>query len=347
MTQIRGLIFLLTFVKLNSATTYSCNSNSSCGCSTSAATLSRIVGGETAASQTWGWAVSLRLGNALCGGSIIAASWIVTAAHCVSGVTASQVTVYAGSNLLLTASQTRSVSTIIADSSYSSSTYVNDIALLQLSFPLDMTDPRISAICIPLVSASTLSVGEWPSAGTTVVAVGWGRLSEGGSISSTLQQVTLQTVDRQSPTCTPLMNNWLYQFCAAAHCKGKCPALCLINLECGVFHFAMLDTCQGDSGGPLMAFTTSNQWVLVGATSNGIGCAEANSAGIYTRIAAYQSWINTNTGSQFTNPISSTLSSSTTEFNSTVTCTATVLHGPGRCFTLTTILLFCNTLKSI
>ncbi|CAF2156252.1 unnamed protein product [Rotaria magnacalcarata] len=320
------LIFLLTVVKLNSATTYSCSSNSSCGCSTSAATLSRIVGGETAAPQSWGWAVSLRLGNALCGGSIIGASWIVTAAHCVSGVTASQVTVYAGSNLLLTGSQTRSVSTIIADSSYSSSTYVNDIALLQLSSPLDMTDPGISVICIPLVSASTLSAGEWPSAGTTVVAVGWGRLSEGGSISSTLQQVTLQTVDRQSSTCIPTMNNWLYQLCAAAQCK---------------------DTCQGDSGGPLMAFTTSNQWVLVGATSNGIGCAEKNYAAIYTRIAAYQSWINTNTGSQFTNPISSTLSSLTTQINSTVTCTATVLHGPGRFFTLTTILLFCNIMKSI
>jgi secreted trypsin-like serine protease len=58
---------------------------------------------------------------------------------------------------------------------------------------------------------------------------------------------------------------------------------------------SFVDTCQGDSGGPLMMFTSNNQWVLVGLTSNGIGCAEAEYSGVYTRVAEYQSWINTNT----------------------------------------------------
>jgi secreted trypsin-like serine protease len=44
-----------------------------------------------------------------------------------------------------------------------------------------------------------------------------------------------------------------------------------------------------------MMFTSSNQWVLIGLTSNGIGCAEAAYSGIYTRVAAYQTWLNTNT----------------------------------------------------
>ncbi len=43
-----------------------------------------------------------------------------------------------------------------------------------------------------------------------------------------------------------------------------------------------------------MMFSSNNQWVLVGATSNGIGCAEAAYSGVYTRVAAYQSWISTN-----------------------------------------------------
>ena len=52
------------------------------------------------------------------------------------------------------------------------------------------------------------------------------------------------------------------------------------------------DTCQGDSGGPLMIFTSSEQWVLVGLTSFGFGCAQPGYAGVYTRIPAYVNWIN-------------------------------------------------------
>ena len=66
-----------------------------------------------------------------------------------------------------------------------------------------------------------------------------------------------------------------------------------------------LDTCQGDSGGPLMMYTTSQQWILVGVTSYGVGCARANYAGVYTRIAAYQSWIATVTGNAYTSATSS------------------------------------------
>jgi secreted trypsin-like serine protease len=51
------------------------------------------------------------------------------------------------------------------------------------------------------------------------------------------------------------------------------------------------DTCQGDSGGPLMMFSPNNQWVLVGLTSYGYGCAQPDSFGVYTRVAAFQDWI--------------------------------------------------------
>ena len=66
-----------------------------------------------------------------------------------------------------------------------------------------------------------------------------------------------------------------------------------------------LDTCQGDSGGPVMMYTISQQWVLVGVTSYGKGCARANYAGVYTRVAAYQSWIATTSSNASTNPRSS------------------------------------------
>ncbi len=39
-------------------------------------------------------------------------------------------------------------------------------------------------------------------------------------------------------------------------------------------------------------FNSNNVREEVGITSNGIGCAEPDSPGVYTRVAAYQSWIN-------------------------------------------------------
>jgi secreted trypsin-like serine protease len=162
------LIVLLLVVELSSSTTYRCNPAATCGCSTNAATLTRIVGGESAGSQTWGWAVSLHIGNSLCGGTIISSSWILTAAHCVWQSSANQITVYAGSNAKLAGNQIRSVSRVYTHSSYSSSTYVNDIALLQLSTALNMSDPSVDIICLPSISAATLAAGEWPPALTTV-----------------------------------------------------------------------------------------------------------------------------------------------------------------------------------
>jgi secreted trypsin-like serine protease len=71
---------------------------------------------------------------------------------------------------------------------------------------------------------------------------------------------------------------------------------------------SFVDACQGDSGGPLMMFTSSKQWVLVGLTSNGMGCAEANYMGIYTRVAAFQNWIRSYTNGSFATPTLLTIS---------------------------------------
>ncbi len=150
-------------------TVYSCDTNATCGCSTNPVSITRIVGGQAAGTATWGWIVSISIANSyLCGGSIISSSWIITAAHCVNGYSASQITIYAGSIIRWTGTQTRVASKVIVHPSYNSKTYVNDIALLQLASPLTMSDPNISSICIPSVSSAILSAGEWPPAGTTV-----------------------------------------------------------------------------------------------------------------------------------------------------------------------------------
>jgi secreted trypsin-like serine protease len=112
----------------------------------------KIVGGETVTKRSWGWLVSLtQYSNKthFCGGSILSSSWILTAAHCVSDQRTSNVMIHAGSNNLKYSRQTRKVEKIFSHPDFDPYTNVNDIALIQLSSPLNMNDPDLAKICLP------------------------------------------------------------------------------------------------------------------------------------------------------------------------------------------------------
>ena len=57
------------------------------------------------------------------------------------------------------------------------------------------------------------------------------------------------------------------------------------------------DACQGDSGGPLVTKTPSDLgYSLIGVTSWGDGCANANKYGVYTEVSYFLDWIAGNYG---------------------------------------------------
>ena len=163
------LIMLLGLVQVHAQTVYQCNTSASCGCSTNPASLTRIVGGEGAGSATWNWAVSILIGgSALCGGSIINESWVLTAAHCVYLRDPSAIRVYAGSLQRFGSTQSREVSDIVVFPGYNSRTFINDIALLKVVPPWRLNDSYVGMICLPNIDNATLAAGEWPVAATPV-----------------------------------------------------------------------------------------------------------------------------------------------------------------------------------
>ncbi|XP_030649802.1 prostasin-like, partial [Chanos chanos] len=230
----------------------------------------KIVGGQDAPAGAWPWQVSLHTsGGHFCGGSLINKDWVLSAAHCFTRVSASQVTVYLG-RLTQEGTNTnevsRTVSQIISHPSYSSSSTDNDIALLRLSSSVTFTD-YVRPVCLAASSSSF-------AAGTETWITGWGTINEDGTSLPSPQ--TLQEVQ------VPVVSN--------TDCNNAYGGI-TNNMICAGLTDGGKDSCQGDSGGP-MVIKQGTQWIQAGVVSFGRGCAQAGFPGVYARVSEYQSWIN-------------------------------------------------------
>lgn len=101
-----------------------------------------------------------------CGGSLIAPSYVLTAAHCVAGAKAKSIAVVVGQAALGSGrGETRTLAAIMIHPAYNNRSLNNDVAVLKLNAPILTVAPAA------VVGANDNSL---ESAGTGLTVVGWG-----------------------------------------------------------------------------------------------------------------------------------------------------------------------------
>ncbi|MET1255168.1 trypsin-like serine protease [Aliikangiella maris] len=230
----------------------------------------KIVGGVESEIGARPYQVQLRKnGGHYCGGALLNADWVVTAAHCLGG---SGYDIRVGVRTLSSnEGQVISIAQTILHPNYNSTTSDNDIALIKLSSsaPSSLT---------PLKLPTSDVMSQVGSPGSIVTVSGWGALREGGSGPDILNEVDVPVVSNTT--------------CNSSSAYGGAVTQ---NMICAGLAEGGKDSCQGDSGGPLVA-SYGGEYYSIGVVSWGQGCARANKYGVYTRTVNFVDWINSKIG---------------------------------------------------
>ncbi|XP_071986671.1 hyaluronan-binding protein 2 [Engystomops pustulosus] len=245
-------------------------------------TRGRIFGGKRTQPGKHPWLASLQLrspaatSNAghVCGGTLIAECWILTAAHCVAQMSQPRLWRVALGKVELqkneTSEQIFDVEKIIIHEKYRQemSSLHNDIALMKLKKfegKCARETRNVKTACLPDREFSP---------GKICDIAGWGMTERGRT--TYLLDTSVQVISEAD--------------CSDAKSYGK---LIDRSMLCAGDPVGGRDSCQGDSGGPL-ACNPDGQTQVAGVVSWGEKCAVKDKPGVYTHVYRFLPWIEQN-----------------------------------------------------
>ncbi|XP_055542961.1 serine protease easter-like [Wyeomyia smithii] len=255
--------------------------------------INRIVGGERTRITDFPWTVRIQHYDRRyeeyafhCGGSLINKKYVLTAAHCVSGIPASW-TISAvrlgewdvlsdpdcvnDDNDCFDPVQDIQVEKVIVHEKLINTRLQvhNDIALLRLAKEARMSQ-TVQPICLPL--SKEFDTRRYD--GINMFVAGWG-------------QTELETNSRYKLVVG-------VKGVSQQHCRRQYLTANIDDRQICAGEESGKDSCKGDSGGPLMDMVVSESSVvyyLSGIVSFGKRCGMKNVPGVYTKVNRFGEWI--------------------------------------------------------
>ncbi|XP_076679581.1 trypsin-1-like [Andrena cerasifolii] len=240
----------------------------------------RITDGVNASPGEFPYQVSLQWGippilgySHICGGSIIAEKFVLTAGHCVQKF--GKLRIVAGKYYLNKNEQFEQAIDVVKStvhSGYPGGVAQHDIALLKLASPLQFNE-KVAPVGLP--TQNQKQTGE-------AVLSGWGSTSKSTRpvMPTVLQKAVVPILD----------NDECYKELTSVPVDGQQPEL-FDTQVCSGIAGKEVSACSGDSGGPL-AQIVGDKAVQVGIVSWGMmPCGSSHMPSVYTRVASYIGWI--------------------------------------------------------
>ncbi|XP_022233311.1 plasminogen [Drosophila obscura] len=240
----------------------------------------RIIGGRPAQFAEYPWQAHIRIAEYQCGGVLISANMVATAAHCIQQAQLPDITVYLGELDTQDLGQIHEPLPVQKHSVMQKIIHPRfnfrmtqpdryDLALLKLAHPTAFSE-HILPICLPHYPIRLI--------GRKGLIAGWGKTEAHlGHAGTNMLQVA----------SVPIITTF---DCIRWHESKQINVEIKAEMFCAGHSDGHMDACLGDSGGPLV-IKDRGRFVLVGITSAGFGCGVDHQPGIYHNVQKTVRWI--------------------------------------------------------